>query len=398
MKALAGLAADPMALGRMNHSITNCIHGVLVLVAAAACSNPAPPASREFSEWVQTSDSAQISIDQLSACSAATSIVATYASSELSLVFDAKMLPDGGIAVADALENSVLVFSDGAPLLVGRRGKGPGEFESLRNLYLVADTLLAWDQSSRRVTGYSLRGDLLWTQQLQGEGSFRGRTVSGYYPRLASSSSSAGLEGAFRDTTDLLIARTDGAPLLVGRFASAHLFAAREGRGWRSHEQIFSPNIHLAVTGGTAWIGESATGELASLGAQGEPTRLLQLALTRRRATTEMVEAERQSMASAGAATAVERMAEQIPAFELLPTFEVLRGSSDGRLIVIEYSAEIDDEFRTWLIDPGSLKVACFTMPAGYRVLDARGDLVLVTTRDDMDVPRLELRSFDGNP
>ena len=47
------------------------------------------------------------------------------------------------------------------------RGQGPGEFERLIDMGLLADTLWTTDLTSRRVTFFSLDGDLLSTMTIR---------------------------------------------------------------------------------------------------------------------------------------------------------------------------------------------------------------------------------------
>lgn len=376
-------------------SVTTGLVGVL-----SACSSA--ETLPEFSEWTKTADEERVPAERPGSCFAPGDVVAAFEADELSWILGAKILVDGRVVAADGLRHSLLFFADGTPpRSVGRQGSGPGEFENLRGLFLSGDTILAWDLRARRITALSDDGDLLWTRTLdvsydEWTGSFRGRMGSGYYPLIATASPAAGVEGSFRDVTVILIATPGGEVVPGPGFPSAYRFSAREGRGWRTHEQIFSPDIFMTVAGDVAWIGDSSSGEIASMGPTGEAIRVLRLDVTRRRATADMVEAERRAIASTGGGTALERIANEIPAREALPVFEALRGSSDGRLIVVEYAAETDEVSRTWIIDPETVTSQCILMAAGSRALDARADLVLIATRDEMGVPELELRSIPG--
>ena len=65
--------------------------------------------------------------------------------------------------VAQPQDGVVLVFDAQGPRLrtIGGPGQGPGEFERLYRIGLLADTLYAVDYTSRRVTFFTLTGELL---------------------------------------------------------------------------------------------------------------------------------------------------------------------------------------------------------------------------------------------
>lgn len=69
-------------------------------------------------------------------------------------VVDAARLPGGGIAVADQASGEIRFFSsDGAFLgSVGRQGKDPGEFEDLKSIEPLGDSLIAFDEGLNRIS------------------------------------------------------------------------------------------------------------------------------------------------------------------------------------------------------------------------------------------------------
>lgn len=71
--------------------------------------------------------------------------------------------PDGEVFVADRLNFEVRVFGlDGAHRRsFGRRGEGPGEFETLYSIAWVGDRLLALDYANARISEFSATGDYL---------------------------------------------------------------------------------------------------------------------------------------------------------------------------------------------------------------------------------------------
>lgn len=65
------------------------------------------------------------------------------------------------IYVADQGYNNIKVFSESGNLIdtLGRKGKGPGEFERIANLQIREDTLFAYDANLFRLSLYSTKGN-----------------------------------------------------------------------------------------------------------------------------------------------------------------------------------------------------------------------------------------------
>lgn len=78
--------------------------------------------------------------------------------------------PDGEVYVADARNFEVRVFGlDGAHRRTfGRRGEGPGEFETLSSLAWAGDRLLTYDIMLGRVGAWSAEGEWLGQQRTRG--------------------------------------------------------------------------------------------------------------------------------------------------------------------------------------------------------------------------------------
>jgi hypothetical protein len=92
-------------------------------------------------------------------------------------VYDIVVGPDGTIFVSDARQQSVRVYDATGKFVrrIGRKGRGPGEFERLGNLALRRDgTLLAYDGELNRVNIFSPtgepRGALKWNAAMHMSG------------------------------------------------------------------------------------------------------------------------------------------------------------------------------------------------------------------------------------
>ena len=96
---------------------------------------------------------------------------------QLFRVRGAVRLNDGVIIVANAGTHQLRMYGgDGEHIRdVGRRGEGPGEFQSLNWLGLYhRDSLVAWDASSRRVSVFDRNGTFVRSMSLNVRGAVRG--------------------------------------------------------------------------------------------------------------------------------------------------------------------------------------------------------------------------------
>lgn len=70
---------------------------------------------------------------------------------------------DGDIFVSDKKENDIKVFDRKGCFLriIGRKGRGPGEFEAISSLFFMSGDLAVFDGTSRRITLFSPQGEYL---------------------------------------------------------------------------------------------------------------------------------------------------------------------------------------------------------------------------------------------
>lgn len=113
---------------------------------------------------------------------------------------------DGAIYVALPQEFSIRVFSrTGASLrTIGRRGGGPGEFRSVNDLAWRADTLVASDHNSFRISAFHTSGRNLFTYSFATLGNHRPRALLAGGRVLFSPVSLAEEVASGRVTTEIL--------------------------------------------------------------------------------------------------------------------------------------------------------------------------------------------------
>jgi len=75
---------------------------------------------------------------------------------------------DGTMYIAQPENGTIRVFNSVGTLInfIGRRGQGPGEFDRVYTIGLLADTLYAIDLGLRRISYFSLEGELLRSTQV----------------------------------------------------------------------------------------------------------------------------------------------------------------------------------------------------------------------------------------
>lgn len=83
----------------------------------------------------------------------------------LTVPTDLLVAPDGRIFVTQPRTHDVWVLGPDGTLrgVIGREGRGPGEFESPERLYWRGDTLAVWDLKLHRVSLFSRQGNFLRT-------------------------------------------------------------------------------------------------------------------------------------------------------------------------------------------------------------------------------------------
>lgn len=84
----------------------------------------------------------------------------------------------GRVFIAQPVETVIRVFDGaGRPAgTIGRRGRGPGEFLSIRSIGMLGDTLYVADQVMRRVSFFTHDGTFIRSMSLASQLAFQGRT------------------------------------------------------------------------------------------------------------------------------------------------------------------------------------------------------------------------------
>ncbi len=325
-------------------------------------------------------------------------------------VEDATRLPGGRIAVANSGTGEIRVFApDGTHLLtMGGIGEGPGEFE--RD---ALDAVSWWP-------GDSIMASSAWQKQVavfDAEGR-HGRTF-----RLSSGHDS--IVGVMPDGTLLAHPRTlstvrpepRGPPIRRWGMEYGLLLPDGELRGslgthpgeeWSVQPARNAAGLHpfgrttlSAVWDELAIVTANDRYEIRAYRSDGTLARIVRLDHELRSQTPADLEAWMSEMFDdlpEDARTKYRRMAEGIPLLESFPAFSAIRSDRLGYLWVREYN--LPGEYRhLWMVfGPDGLAEGLVETPPGLRIFEIGEDYLLVKTRDEMGVERVQLRPLDRGP
>jgi hypothetical protein len=326
-------------------------------------------------------------------------------------------LPNGNVVVANGGTMELRVFDSRGSLVetVGRRGGGPGEFEAMRVIDIVADTAIIYDRTARRATTihFGVKGRVVSTVTMTAAGAGSGFDVTG---RLS--------DGRWVATISMGTPLGWDAPKGVHRVKGVVGFVARAGDGttqpvaelesmasithmpgadkskWRTGPAAFSPWYRGEVSAGVLWIGETGSDSLQRIDARGT-RRKVTLPLAAAPLTPQLIasakEAELKTELRFGATgfTEFKYSAENLPA--RLPFYSSLTPGADGEIWVREYSADAAAPARFVILDAQGRAIARVATPAGFRGTHVGRDFIVGITTDadgveGVKVLRLERR------
>jgi len=373
---------------------------VALTVLGCDAGEPDPP---EHPNWIGAADLVRLSLDSLEACSSPGSVAWTHQSDALSVVLGARLGPTGEVVIADRLAGAVLVFAGDTVRRIGRRGDGPGEFSGVADVRFAGDTLLVWDANRGSVSAFGLSGRFHWTEKIQPQMTaqrqmgFVGRDRHGRYPFIARPFGGRDRPNTYQDTSEVVFLDSESVNMTPPiRVPAAWKFVETTGSARITLSFLLSGQVFVEVVDGETWIISGASGALARVDGAGR-LDVARAAAAARIVTPDMIAVERNRLrrsisTSRAPGSELSGAANSVPAAETSPVFDNVLGTTSGELWLAEFSADEDSSRVHWVLDSAGDLVRCVHVQERWRVLDARNDRVLVSTTDELGVPRLEIR------
>ena len=324
-------------------------------------------------------------------------------------ITDVDFLAGGGVVVADGGLSVIRVFGpDGAFVReMGGSGEGPGEFLSLRAVWVTGrDTIGVWDSDTYRLTYFGPDGSLLRTVTLDrsGEGTGVGNLDFMGGPLADGSVAIASLGLARADGTgrDRVSAeRFDQTGRHLGRALETTGFE-RARLGDRLGGPIpFSPFPRVVAYGAAIYYTQGYAPTVFEWSSDGERS-------IRFPANTEDPGAAWTHLEAEVRARELEMYVQALPTSprpDSIPSIGGIMADDSGRVWAKQYDARRDALWLRsasrqtggswWVADPAGQLVATVEMPGTFAPLRVRGERVVGVSVGEFGIERVEVRSLD---
>jgi hypothetical protein len=317
-----------------------------------------------------------------------------------------RRLADGRIVVADGGAAEIRVYgADGALLAAhGRKGEGPGEFQTPKLAgVLGGDSLVVYDGQLRRVSlvhtdsGF-VRSYLVGTEGggfpvaigITGQG---GLVVGG---GMFFSSESGFPTGAVRPNSRYVILAPDGALQGdLGDVPAAEMFARTSGGGFSASALPFGRVTAAAIGPDRLWLGTGDAWEIGAYALDATLMRIVRFDRPQASVTDALRDAELaerlENADNDNEAREIRNRFREMPSPERVPPYQVVIVDALGFLWIGEYLLPGETARTYTIVDAEGRAAGRVTMPARTAPLDIGRDYVLGLTRDELDVERLTL-------
>ncbi len=156
---------------------------------------------------------------------------------------------------------------------------------------------------------------------------------------------------------------------------------------------VFGASLDVAVSGDGVLVGITDEPDLRLLSAAGERRIALDVPAQRTTGDEFREEVERYLEAFPPDARKIEaRRFDDMPRLEVLPLFEDLRTDAAGRIWVRNQLGPGEPRRMWTVLDPSGEPIARMRTPDGAEILELGVEHVVVLTRDELDVERVEVR------
>ena len=334
----------------------------------------------------------------------------TRAKVELSSVRAAALLSTGGAVLIDSKSSEVVEYApDGSVRRVlGRRGDGPGEFRTPRNVVVLpGDTVVVYDARNGRLTTFppgqpeprvSTLPPSLFPRPPRDVWRLPGGGLVTYEGDIRSSEPiKRGSEGDLVGP-EAIVRRVDVEAGTVDTLHSGTVADDIVQVGTMYLAPAFGRSTYVDVSGDVTAVA-LPTGFTVRLYAGAELQRVASLPEAERPLQRAEVVALRDSLkmlaAEAGQPFIGAPMFEQDLLPELRPDFSDLAVGPSGRALIREFAPLRREANTWWLLTPEGEFDGRVRLAPRSRVLQLQGDRLLLLRRDSLDVPRVELHVVD---
>lgn len=317
-------------------------------------------------------------------------------------VVGASRMASGGIVVANAGTQELRVFSGNGQYLkrLSRAGDGPGELRYLASIARFGDTLFAMERGmgQRPLSTYSIGSGFRDRAALTASNAPQGVSA---LARLSDGSLFV-VEGSFRavdpreapvwrDSIRLGILQlgNPGSVGWIGRFPAASWFSYQPrsipGRLWMSRYTL-GADLVSAVSGNCVWLGDSGTGQITTIAADGRIIAQNILPVPRRGFDDGSLEREKARLLASA------RDDDDRARYEGLfsrgrrpsraPAFKRFIPGIRGEIGVELFTEEPGTSRSIIVLDSSGIAVAQFMTPAGLALYEMGADYVLGVQQD----------------
>lgn len=321
------------------------------------------------------------------------------------IVTSAAVLPDGRLVVADG-GNGSLAFYDRAGRFdrrIGRKGKGPSEFDFLDWVAAVGDSVVAWDPNLLRLTVFGADGTLARTAAVDATGGtfprVLGRLADGSFavdPGQDLFAMMGAQPGVRRDSTSFVRFAPDGKPMgQLGRFPGSETFLCDRATGFGTLEVPFGARSFAVASAHGLYVADGATGEIAVHGPEGTRTRVMKSPHARWPVSAADVARYKEERLAVLPNDARRRDTEQALATVPFPATATsiagLAVDPDGNAWVQAEPRPGAEKTRWAVLSPQGTVEAHVDVPTGLRVLEVGRDHLVGLWRDEMGVPSVRV-------
>jgi hypothetical protein len=324
---------------------------------------------------------------------------------QLSGVSGAVRLSDGRIVIANRGSDELRFYDASGAYLsaVGRKGKGPGEFQWLAWLTrLSGDSVLVFDRSEQRASVFDATGHLVRVARhatAQGMAMFFTTPVGVFADGSMVMSTGAPFvpggkqNGIVRPPVTLLRYDASGALAdTIGQFPGNESYV--RSTGMMTTGLIFGRNSESTVHGNELYVGSTDRYEIGAYTPDGTLQRSIRRAFANLEVTSADINAVKQEQIAGlkksgfdpNAQARFERMYADMPVPKTMPAYGDLMVDAVGDLWVADYRRPSDHQPRWTVFDSTGQMLGAVAMPERFTPYDIGADYVLGVWKDELDV------------